>query len=1030
MKSTKTAYAELCSKTCFSFLLGASHPEEMISRASDLGYAGFGLADLHGFYGMVRAFDQARKLNLPLIYGTEVQLEEAAICLYAKNISGYRNLCRLLSEGFQDKEKGRFALSREIFERWVDAQFIHVVLAPRSFPSTSLFQWLQARYPIFQFVTKRLSPDPDLLMKRWLESLPAEVPRIWTWDPHFHEAKRFELFEVLQGIRENIPLSQRRPSFNGEAFLKPLKSLDAFQVPKDWIRNSIRLLESCEFSPNQIRYRYPREWLPPDKSPHEFLREICEKGLKARYPKGASPEVLAQLEHELQLIRELEYEDYFLTVWDLVQFARSQKILCQGRGSAANSVVCYLLEVTSIDPIQMNLLFERFISKERNEAPDIDVDFEHERREEVIQYVYQKYGRHRAGMVATLITYRTRSAIRDIGRILEAPPEWIDSLSKRHHWRENIFAAKAPQDPKLARVLRLAQELKGFPRHLGQHTGGMIICQDRLDEISPIENARMPGRSVVQWDKYDVEKLGLLKIDLLSLGMLTCIRKSLDLLKKHEIASYELHQIPQDDPKTYKMISESNTVGVFQVESRAQMSMLPRLQPRNFYDLVIEVAIVRPGPIQGGMVHPYLRRRMGLEPVQYAHPKLKPILEKTLGVPIFQEQVMKIAIEVAGYSPGEADALRRAMGAWKKSGNLEKYGEDICARLISRGVPSEFARRICDQILGFGEYGFPESHAASFALLTYASAYIKANHPEVFLCALLNSMPLGFYSLHVLTSAFLREGVRILPIDLQKSQWDHQLEKIPESGKSLGLRLGLRIVKGLSEEHSKKFIEKRDRDLKTDLYLFDVDERAALALAQENDKRRENYWKALAPQAAPLPGLSKEKAPLFKVPDPYASMLLDFEFMETSLREHPAALIRNTRWNYAFPKERLVLAKDLPGCRDGQAVAVFGVTQIVQSPPTARGMFFITIEDETGFLNLVLQPRIFERYRPLLQTSWGLLAFGKLQKTQSYCSILVTQFGVRSQKSQVSKLKLPTSERDQKDLALLGPDPNRQILFR
>ena len=628
-------FAELCAKSCFSFLRGASHPQELVSRAKKLGYRGFGLLDRNGFYGMVRAQERAKELQFPLAHGTEITLEGADLCLIAKNLEGYRALCRFLSAGFQDQEKGQVHLTRELFEKWILDKNIFILFAPRNFPSLSLLEWLRSRYTLFQFVTKRLQPDVDLRMKQWLEKLPKEIQRVWTWDPHFHDPSRFELFEAIQAIRENIPLSKKTPSFNSESYLKPLIALDTYKVPLEWRKNSLSILEACEFSPFQIRYHYPREWLPEGKTPTGYLRELCEEGLKTRYPpnefpqseflSAAPPAVLAQLEHELKLIQELQYEDYFLTVWDIVKYARSVNILCQGRGSAANSVVCYLLEVTSIDPVQMNLLFERFISKERGEAPDIDIDFEHERREEVLQYVYKKYGRHRAGMVATLITYRTKSAIRDIGRILEAPLAAIDNFSKRASWRENLFETP-PADPLLARVLRLAKELRGFPRHLGLHTGGIIICQDRLDEISPIENASMSHRSTVQWDKYDVEKLGLLKIDILSLGMLTCLRKSFELLKKHKIRDLELHTIPHDDAETYEMIGASETLGVFQIESRAQMSMLPRLRPKNFYDLVIEVAIVRPGPIQGGMVHPYLRRRMGLEKVDYAHPLLKPCL--------------------------------------------------------------------------------------------------------------------------------------------------------------------------------------------------------------------------------------------------------------------------------------------------------------------------------------------------------------------------------------------------------------------
>lgn len=977
-------YSELCSKSCFSFLQGASHPEELVKRAFELGYKALALNDLHGFYGMVRAYEEAKQLSFPVIFGTEISLENSSLCFLAKNISGYRRLCRLISEAFELGQKNKAHFRRDQIENWFSPSDLFLFIPPRDFPSEDLFNWLRNRFPIYQFVTRKFHPNADQSMKKWLEFLPPEIPRVWTWDVWYHHPERFELLNVLHSIRENIPISKRKGNFNAESYLKPLSELKRLNVPSKWIKITNEIAEECLFSPSQIRYSYPQEYLPPDKNPHEFLKELCKKGLEKRFPGGATADVLKQLDHELKIVKELNYEDYFLTVWDVVQFARSKNILCQGRGSAANSVICYLLEITSIDPVKMNLLFERFISKERNEAPDIDIDFEHERREEVIQYIYQKYGRHRAAMVATLITYRTKAAIRDIGKALEIPAHQIAALSKQSRWRENIFELKT-EDHKIERLLKLVKQIRGFPRHLGQHTGGMILCQDRLDEISPIEPASMPGRSVVQWDKYNIEKLGLLKIDFLSLGMLTCIRKSFELLKKHRIAQLELHSIPADDEKTYQMINESQTLGVFQIESRAQMSMLPRLQSKNFYDLVVEVAIVRPGPIQGGMVHPYLKRRMGLEKVEYAHPLLKPILEKTMGIPIFQEQVMKMAIEVAGYTPGEADALRRAMGAWKKQGNLKKFAEDIYQRLYARGVPMEFAQRICKQILGFGEYGFPESHAASFALLTYTSSYLKAHYPYAFLCALLNSMPMGFYPIHVLTSGFLREGVSILPVHLEKSEWDHTLEKREETWH---VRLGFRCVRSLKKSHVEEYISRRSQDPRA-FDVFDKNEKASLAMIRESQKRM-YYWKALQPKALSLP-LGQEKDISFKEPDPMQSILLDFEFMETSLRTHPVKLAKEKYWAYDLPINKLSLSEELCTARDNAYVFVFGMLQVVQSPPTAKGMFFITLEDETGFLNLVLKPQIWKKWKHLIQDKWMILAAGKLQKTQNYHSILVNR---------------------------------------
>lgn len=1011
----KRDYAELSARSCFSFREGASQPEELIKIAKKEGYRSLFLTDRNGFYSMVRAMEACKQYELPFRIGTEVEIEGSQLLILVRNLEGYKKICRLLSEAFRGQEKSTALVDRELLEKWLCPKSHFLLLPPRDFPNESLFQWYQDRYSLTQLITRHFQADADRHMKDWLQKIPPHLPKAWTWDVFFHCPERYELYQVLEAIRKNTPVSQLRISRNAEAYPQSLSQLDKLGVPKEWTHRSLEISEACEFHPKEIKYSYPREWLPQGKTPPQFLRELCDKGLKMRYPDGASPRVLQQLQYELQLIAELSYEDYFLTVWDIVNFARSRKILCQGRGSAANSVVCYLLEVTSIDPVQMNLLFERFLTKERNEAPDIDIDFEHERREEVIQYVYRKYGRHRAGLVATLITYRTKSALRDVGKALEVPIETMDELSHRAAWRENVLQQEeSSSDPKIRRLIRLTRELKGFPRHLGQHTGGMILCQNRLDEISPIEPARMEDRSLVQWDKYDIEKLGLLKVDLLSLGMLTCIRKSFDLLRKHEMADLDLHLIPADDSKTYEMITQARTVGLFQIESRAQMSMLPRLKPKNFYDLVVEVAIVRPGPLQGGMVHPYLRRRAGLEPIEYAHPKLKPILEKTLGVPIFQEQIMKMAIEVAGYSPGEADRLRRAMGAWRKQGNLEEHAKALQKRLEQKGSQKEFAERICKQILGFGEYGFPESHAASFALLTYASAYLKAHYPEVFLCSLLNSLPMGFYPAHVLHSAYKKEGLQILPVSMEKSTWDHQIETkeetdFPKLGIELqsatardrqssrssprALRLGFRCVKGLSEKSVQNFLQQRFLSTgEINWKPFDSEERPNLALlTQEN--RREAYWKQLLtlPRSLEERLPDSEKALSWKEPSAWEHINLDFDLMESSLREDPIRLVKKQAWNYPLPLQKVDNAKSLKAKRNGAFVYVFGMLQTIQSPPTAKGMVFLTLEDEEAFLNLILDPSVFARFKPLIQKEWALLVGGILQSADGYISIKTKQ---------------------------------------
>jgi error-prone DNA polymerase len=1004
------SYAELSCRSGFSFLQGASLPIELFKEAAKQNYHSLFLTDRQGFYGMVRAFEASEETSLPFRTGVELSLENSSVILLVRDLKGYQNLCRFLSDGFRGQEKGQIHIDRDLFEKWIDPQHHFIVLPPRDFPSDSLLEWYVKNIPFTQLVTRRFQADDDARMKSWLQKIPKHIPKAWTWDVFFHRPERYELFQVMESIRLNTPLSDRPVTRNAQSYLQSLQSLSDHKVPLEWTQRSVEISEACEFSPKEIQYRYPQEWLPKNKTPRSFLRELCEEGLLKRFPNGASQKVLAQLEHELNLIKEMAYEDYFLTVWDIVRFARSRNILCQGRGSAANSVVCYLLEITSIDPIHMNLLFERFITKERDEAPDIDVDFEHERREEVIQYVYRKYGRHRAGLVATLITYRTKSAVRDVGKALGFSLSQLDELSHRARWRENILEVESDSaDPKLRRLVRLAKELKGFPKHLGQHTGGMILCQNRLDEISPIEPARMENRSLVQWDKYDVEKLGLLKVDLLSLGMLTCLRKNFDLLRKHQIADIALHQLPSDDPKTYEMIGKAKTVGLFQIESRAQMSMLPRLKPKNFYDLVVEVAIVRPGPLQGGMVHPYLRRRAGLEPIEYAHPKLRPILEKTLGVPIFQEQVMKMAIDVAGYTPGEADRLRRAMGAWRKQGNLQEHAEALQKRLEQQGSPKEFAERICKQILGFGEYGFPESHAASFALLTYASAYLKAHYPAAFLCSLLNSLPMGFYPSHVLHSSFRKENIKILEVSMALSEWDHQLEKTAKG--EWAVRLGFRCVKGLSKENTQKFLADRDpvdSDSAINWSFFDREERSRLALLTQVN-RRDAYWKSLLPLPDPFekiaPEAGKEKSIDWKEPSPWEHLHLDFELMESSLREDPVQMTKRLYWNYSVSQDRLTRSSELLKKSNGSFVYVFGMMQGIQSPPTAKGMVFITLEDEDGFLNLILDPKVFETYKPLIQKEWALLVGGRLQSANDYCSIKAQVF-VPTQKSLAKRIDI------------------------
>jgi error-prone DNA polymerase len=804
-------YAELHCLSNFSFLRGASHPEELVERAKALGYRALALTDECSFAGAVRAHVAAKQAGLQLVLGTEVMLQEGIrLVLLATDRAAYGALCSLITAGRRRARKGAYTLTRADVEA-VASFGVLVLWVPGE--DLSPAGWLAGHFAGRSWIAVELHCGPNDHAK--LDALKAlsrrsGLPMVACGDVHMHVRSRRRLQDVLTAVRLGRPVAECGQALfpNAERSLR-LRVRLAQLYPPELLAESVAIAARCRFSLDELRYEYPEELVPPGQTPAGWLRRLTEDGLARRFPDGVPEKVRALIEHELALIAELQYEPFFLTVQDVVAYARRAGILCQGRGSAANSVVCYALGITEVDPARMSTLFERFLSRERNEPPDIDVDFEHERREEVIQYVYRKYGRERAAIAATVICYRPKSAVRDVGKALGVPPREVEAMAKG-------FAFWDQPLPQTHQWLELAQMLRSFPRHLSQHTGGFVISRGPLCELVPIENAAMPERTVIQWDKDDLEALGLLKVDVLALGMLTAIRKALRML------GMGMHEVPAEDPAVYEMIRKADTMGVFQIESRAQMSMLPRLAPREYYDLVIEVAIVRPGPIQGGMVHPYLRRRRGEEPVSYPSEAVRQVLERTLGVPIFQEQVMQLAMVAAGFTPGEADRLRRSMAAWKKRGGLEHFEEKLKRGMQANGYSAEFADAIYRQILGFGDYGFPESHSASFALLVYVSSWLKCHHPAAFCAALLNSQPMGFYAPAQLVQDARRHGVEVRGPDVNAAEWDCTLE-------DGALRLGLRRVRGLAEALGKRIASLRP--------YADVDDLARRAQLNERDLR-------------------------------------------------------------------------------------------------------------------------------------------------------------------------------------------------
>ena len=1045
-----TPYAELQVSTNFSFLEGASHPDELALTAASLGHAAIAVTDRNTLAGVVRAHVAAEKHGLRLVVGCRLDLTDSgSVLAYPTDRTAYARLSRLLTLGKRRAPKGECFLGRDdvlehsrgmlfllVPPERRDAAFVHELRAWKAGLGRRLHLAASHRYR-----------GDDARRLAWLAGLAEaeRVPLVATNDVLCHSPARRQLADVLTCIREGTTIDAAgwRLSANAERHLKPgVEMARLFRHYPHAVARTVEIAEACRFSLTELCYEYPDEVAEDGRSPQDTLIALTWAGAAKRYPDGVPDKVTAALNHELRLIGQLGYAPYFLTVHDIVRYARSRDILCQGRGSAANSAVCYCLGITEIDPARFDLLFERFVSAARNEPPDIDVDFEHERREEVIQYIYGKYGRDRAGLTATVIRYRARGAIREVGKAMGLSADLVARLSGSiWGWsREGVDEERArqygldPDDPRLRLTLELARELIGFPRHLSQHVGGFVITRGLLTELCPVANAAMDGRTTIEWDKDDIDALKILKVDVLALGMLTCMHRAFDLLERHYGRTLTLATVPAEDPAVYAMLSKADSLGVFQVESRAQMSMLPRLRPREFYDLVIQVAIVRPGPIQGDMVHPYLRRRSGAEPVSYPSPELEAVLRKTLGVPLFQEQAMRIAIVGAGFSPEDADRLRRAMATFRKTGLVHTFRDQFIEGMAAKGYDRAFAERCFRQIEGFGEYGFPESHAASFALLAYVSAWVKCRYPDVFAAALLNSQPMGFYAPAQIVRDAREHGVTILPPDVNRSDWDCTLEPLhpspapggrgrgpleeregeglvswddqaltlpPQSGRSPplpaepgegrkhALRLGLRLIRGMTEDHAHALVLSRGTGYRDP---YDLWRRARLPVAalerlakadafrSAGLDRRAALWavKALGDQPLPLFARLDDSG----VNEPDAALpgmalgehvVMDYGSLSLSLKAHPLELLRDG-FAGVTPADRL------SAVRPGRRVTVAGLALVRQRPGSANGVIFITLEDETGVANLVIMPDVFETFRKEILSARLLAATGRVEK--------------------------------------------------
>lgn len=1039
-------FAELQCISNFSFLQGASHPTELITRAAQLGYRALALTDLHSLSGIVRAHICAKELDFQFLVGSRLVIQQDSnypheLLVYPRSKAGYHSLSSLLTLGKCRAERDGCILTLQ--DLIAHAQELVVVAVPADFSSASLKELAQLELQfenLCAYLKECFTPENMFSIaisrnyshgdKRYLESVAGisrllQIPLLASNRVFYHSAERKALQDVLSCIREHTSIQKAGYLLqaNAERYLKSVSEMHRLfadlpaGVGTGALRRTLELSEALSnFSLDQLRYEYPHEICPNGVSAFEYLKTLTWKGAAKRFPDGIPEKITLLLEQEFKLIHELGYEKYFLTCYDIVRHARSLGILCQGRGAAANSAVCFCLEITSVNPDEIDLLFARFVSKERNEPPDIDIDFEHERREEVIQYIYKKYGRDRAALTCEVVSYRQRSAVRDVGKALGLPLALVDKLAKSiHRWTGSRISKQdlaelglSAESSLIHNCLTLSAQLKGFPRHLSQHVGGFIISEQPLSEIVPIRNASMPERTIIEWDKNDIEALGILKIDILALGMLSCIRKAFDYIVQNHAnhADIALHKLPADDSATFDMICRADTIGVFQIESRAQMSMLPRLKPRCYYDLVIEVAIVRPGPIHGNMVHPFLKRRNGLEAVHYPDEEVKQILGKTLGVPIFQEQAMRLAIVLAGFSPGEAEKLRRAMAAWKTNETIiDAFRARIFEGMRKKGYSQEFAETCMDQMKGFSEYGFPESHAASFAHLVYASAWIKCHYPAEFAAALLNSQPMGFYAASQIIQDATRHGVSVLEIDVNHSHWDSVASA---EGRYGSLRLGFRQIKGLSQGQADLIVNAvkcsgtfssirelwratlslQDRLRLRTLYLL----ARADAFSSMGLTRREALWQIRSLPETPLPIdqllIEKQQAlPFLKPLSKQQNMFADYSSLGFSLDAHPIEFLRNDLLTRSVQSSKILSKRT--SIRENEQVSVAGLAIFRQRPGTARGVLFVTLEDETGMINLIVRNEIFEKYQKILLSAACLLASGRLQRVGQVIYVLV-----------------------------------------
>jgi error-prone DNA polymerase len=998
-----SSYVPLWCKSNFSFLEGASHPDELIEEACRLGLPALAVTDRDGVYGIVRAHVKARELGLRLIVGSEITVkDESVIILFAQERRGYANLCRLLTAGRLRSEKGESAVTWDEIYHHAEGLIAlwggdHSLIAGEVEPEVAGNLRDAFGDSLYGMITRHRREDEVVQEARLRDRANRYgFPLAAANEVLYHTPARRPLQDVLTAIRYGIPVAScgRRLKANAEHSLhSPYTFTRLFADDPAAIVRTQEIADRCGFALAEIRYRYPSEHMPDGTTSADWLRHLTFEGARERYSSGIPADVADQLEKELKVIEALDYPGYFLTMCEIVKFCREKGILCQGRGSAANSVVCYCLGVTAVDPAKVNLLFERFISKERAEPPDIDLDIQHNRREEVIQHVYEKYGRDHAAMVANVIRYRSRSALRDVGKALGISETVLDRAAKFLSSYDDVDPRTLEQigfDTSKGlhkQLLKLTNEILDFPRHLSIHPGGFLLGHEPVHDIVPIENGTMPDRTVIQWDKNDLEDLGLFKVDLLGLGGLTQLDLCFKLLKQHRSLDLSMATIPAEDNAVFDMICKSDTVGVFQIESRAQMAMLPRLKPKNFYDLVIEISIVRPGPITGGMVHPYLRRRSRKEPVEYPHPSLAPVLEKTLGVPLFQEQVMRLAVVAADYTPGEADQLRRDMAAWHRTGRMERHRERLLTRMRAKGIEPQFAERVFEQIRGFGEYGFPESHAASFALIAYATAWFKCHYHAEFTCALLNAQPMGFYAPATIVEDAKRHNVIIRPIAVQVSEWDCTLEPCEGSAGGFAVRMGLRYVKGLAEidwesiagsRHAAPFTSVDDFVSRTALDE-DVFETLAEAGAFDafNIDRRTALWNVRRLARTKEESLSfpaRESKPLFESLSSFEEVKWDYRTTSHSPRRHPLEPIRASLTRQGLPDARTVASM-----KNGENVRYAGLVICRQRPGTAGGVVFMTLEDETGFVNVVAWESVFQRYSVLAKTLTFLGITGTLQ---------------------------------------------------